>query len=400
MRTISIGLVVGTLVTGCHVDPQPTSGPAPAAVPNTLDAGARRAPSPTTASTDATAALDDGRARPGARGALFAVPPPDPADTADGGADPRAPIPAPAVTLTDAGKARFAKLPDRDGAIPVLLFHQICPGPCPPDATYGMTQLELTKTMLAIGSAGYTTISVADYVRAHGGDAGRLGPRPILITFDDGRLDAYRGADDVLRLHGARATMFVMTIEADRHPSSRMQWADIEAGYRSGRWDPQLHAHAGHVLVPTCASDGGAPTAMSFYAARECIVTASAGSETESFDAWKVRTESDIALGQSLLASHVGGSAYAALTFAVPFGDYGQKLSNDPRIQTELRAFLDAHFAVWFTQPSDDPDFTTPSRASHEAARFTIVRTTTAENVYDWLARHASPPVAPPASTP
>ena len=53
--------------------------------------------------------------------------------------------------------------------------------------------------------------------------------------------------------------------------------------------------------------------------------------------------------------------------------------------------FLDTRFAVWFTQPSDDPEFSVPSTTeSHEAPRFTIYNTTTAELLYAWLARHAS----------
>jgi hypothetical protein len=72
----------------------------------------------------------------------------------------RAPLPAPAVTLTAADRARFATLPVSPGQSPVFLFHQVCPYACGPEATYGVTQTELMRMLLAVRSAGYTTISI------------------------------------------------------------------------------------------------------------------------------------------------------------------------------------------------------------------------------------------------
>ena len=310
------------------------------------------------------------------------------ADASDGsGAAARAPMPAPEMTFTAADRARFATLPATPGKVPVLLFHQVCPDVCGPEATYGVTQTELMKMLLAVQSAGYTTITIADYVRAMQGETADLPARPLLVTFDDGRLDAYRGADDVLRAVGARATMYVMTAELNRNPAFRMLGAEVDAAFASGRWDIQLHAHGGHVRVHAGVDDTGAPALMPFYASRKHTA-----GDIESFAAWKARTEDDVSTGQSLLAARIGGARYASLTFAVPFGDYGQQDTNDPAIAPAFRSFLDARFAVWFTQPSEDPDFSAPSTTeSHEAPRFTIYRTTTAELVYDWLARHATP---------
>ena len=45
-------------------------------------------------------------------------------------------------------------------------------------------------------------------------------------------------------------------------------------------------------------------------------------------------------------------------TFAVPFGDYGQRSSNDPRIEPWFRGLLETHFAVTFVQALDT--FTQP----------------------------------------
>jgi peptidoglycan/xylan/chitin deacetylase (PgdA/CDA1 family) len=306
-------------------------------------------------------------------------------------ADPRAVLPAPTLSLTAAGRTRFAPLPVRPGTVPVLLFHQVCEKVCGPDSTYGVTQADLMKMLLAVESAGFTTIPIDAYVRAMKGNLAGLPERPILVTFDDGRLDAYRGADDVLRALDAKATMYILTAELARASAFRMSVAEMEVAKDSGRWDIQLHAHAGHVLIEASVDDAGAPTFMPFYASRRRRSQA-----LEPFLAWKARATEDLAEGKALVAGYFGGYEYASLTFAVPYGNFGQTQTNDPAIAPDLRAMLDARFDVWFTQPGD-PDFSGPPGEpspthTHEAGRFTVRRETTAETLYAWLARHSSPP--------
>lgn len=294
------------------------------------------------------------------------------------------------------GDAEEAARVERDVGIPVLVFHQICAEACAPTDTYGITQAELTRTMSSIKRAGYETISLAAFARAHAGDAAGLPKRPILVTFDDGRLDAYRGADPVLRELGMQATMFVITSEAVRNPRFSMQWPEIRQAAASGRWSIQLHAHAGHVQIKVGVDAQRAPMFGAFYGWREWRDSTSLtedGAGLESFAEWKERAEQDIDTGDAQLASELGPALYSSLSFAVPFNDYGQNGSNDPAIKIELRAFLDARFAVWFTQPSADPPFMTPSATNHEVARYRVVSTTTAETVDAWLTRHR--PVSP-----
>jgi peptidoglycan/xylan/chitin deacetylase (PgdA/CDA1 family) len=253
------------------------------------------------------------------------------------------------------------------------------------------------RILLAVRSAGYKTVTIGDYVRALHGDWSQMPSRPILVTFDDGRLDGYRGADDVLRVLGERAVTFIITARPDRNEAFFMHWSEIAAAEDSGRWDVQLHAHEGHVRIRVDPSPEGA-TRGSFYGWRRYdLATPSDGGQPdrgtlESFIDWKARVESDILIGRSRLASHLGDRADRATSFALPYGDYGQLHSNDPAIAPELRVFLDAHYAVWFTQEFSDPDFTTTLSPTHEACRYTIFGSTTAEQVYAWLARHATTP--------
>jgi len=281
--------------------------------------------------------------------------------------------------------------PPGTAGIPVLVFHAICEGACATTELYGITKDEFARMLRSLKAAGYQTISMADFVRAHGGQVSGLPGRPILITFDDGRLDAYRGADDVLREMGFEATMFVMTVEGDRSPTFRMQWAQIREAAASGRWTIQLHAHAGHVQVPVAIDADGVTKTGAFYGWRQCDPSVPACGSLESFDDWRARVERDLAIGDSLLTAKLGTELYTSLSFAVPFSDYGQNHSNDARIAAELRALLNAEFAVWFTQPSADPPFMKPAAATHEVGRYLVLNTTTTEDVDAWLARHAAP---------
>ncbi len=275
--------------------------------------------------------------------------------------------------------------------IPVLLFHQICETACGPNDIYGITHAEFRRMMVALKSDGYESISMSDFVRAHGGDATGIPARPILLTFDDGRVDAYLGADDVMEELDLQATMFVLTVEGARN-AFYMQWSQVMEAAASGRWTIQLHAHAGHSRVRVGVDAMGAPVTGSFFGWRQCDpLGGSACPSLEPFEDWKQRAEQDIDTGVAVLAARLG-SAYSSLSMALPFGDYGQFHSNDPRISTELRTFLNSRFPVWFTQPSRDPDFMRPSLTTHEVPRFTIAHTATAESVLAWLKKHRTPP--------
>jgi len=241
------------------------------------------------------------------------------------------------------------------------LFHQVCDDVCGPKDTYGVTRRELERMLRTLRESGYESVSIDDYVRGVTG-------RRVLLTFDDSRADAYRGADPVLRATRMRATMFAITDGAERRDPFHMSWSELAEAQGSGRWDVQLHAHRGHTHVDTGASK--AP----FYANRQ---------PDESLEVWRGRVTRDLEEGISLLRGHVPG--FAPLAFAVPFGDYGQKGSNDDAIAPAFRRVLDDQFPVWFTQDR------APARTdTHERFRFTVLASTTTAEVLAWLEAVAS----------
>ena len=95
------------------------------------------------------------------------------------------PYPAPGDVLSSAQRAEFAQLPAFTGAIPVLVYHGINDD----RDGYSVSRRSFAAQMQMLRLAGFRAVSIAQYDRFQHGDASGLPARPILITFDDGRLD-------------------------------------------------------------------------------------------------------------------------------------------------------------------------------------------------------------------
>ena len=148
--------------------------------------------------------------------------------------------------------------------------------------------------MAMLAGDGFQAISIAQYARFVDGDVAALPDRPILITFDDGLLSSYQGADAILARYDMRATMFVITASADAAKPGYLSWPQLRAMAAGGRWDVQEHAHAGHVRIPTGPGRRTGP----YYA--NLIYR---NGTRERFSAFKRRVSSDILAGRRLLAS-------------------------------------------------------------------------------------------------
>jgi len=296
----------------------------------------------------------------------------------------RKPLPTPSLTLSPADQASFKALPARPDAIPVLLFHSVCATTgC---SSYNTTPAEFARMMLMIRRAGYGTVSIGEYVKWWHGEAVSLPAKPILLCFDDARLDSFRGADGTLAALGDRATVFDITGNTEVRDSKYLRWDELARMQASGRWDVQLHADEGHVTIPVGVEPDGKQRLKPYYAWLAYDPRSHpSGKHLESYAEWKLRAESDIAQGEAEMSAHLPG--YQPRAFSVPFGDYGQFHTNDSRIPVELSSYLSGHFRAFFTQPHADPDFTTPGK---EPWRYTIRSTTTASEVYAWLAEHAT----------
>jgi peptidoglycan/xylan/chitin deacetylase (PgdA/CDA1 family) len=218
--------------------------------------------------------------------------------------------------------------------VPVLAYHGV-----------GGKQnyLDVSRTlfaaqMLALHVAGFHTITISQYARYDKtGSTTGLPSNPILITFDDGRLDSYRGADQILARYGDTAVMFVVASWPDTHTAWALHWNELVRMQQSGRWQIQEHAGAGHTDVPISATG----ETGEYYAYR-----AYNNGHLESFDQYKRRVSADIKWGEQMFRQHIPG--YQPLAFAVPYSNYGQRFTNDPRIPDYILPFLHSQFPVVF----------------------------------------------------
>lgn len=295
------------------------------------------------------------------------------------------PIASPPVRFSPWETERYRPLPAHPEAVPVLLYHGINDR----DDGYSVSQRMFTKQMALLRRLGYRSLSIEQYVRFLRGERAGLPQRPVLITFDDGRLDSYRGADHVLRDYDMRATMFVIPGFVRSDDPVYANWKELRRMEDSGRWDLQEHAGSGHTRV----NHDAAGNTGAFYAFRRW--TRSGG--RESLAEWEQRVLGDIIDGRKALADHL--PRFKPLTFAVPYGNYGQRETNDPRIPELLRAFLVRQFETIFVQKANNyPRYTSPAALRSEAVRLEVHTDTSVDDVFRWLRDQAPATISGPAS--
>lgn len=227
----------------------------------------------------------------------------------------------------------------------MLLYHRLTAA----DSSYAVAPAVFDEQMQRLHDLGFEAITLERYVRFIRGEKVDLPPRPILITFDDADVSAWENADPVLASYGWSAVMYVPTGFVGW--PGRLTWDQLRQMQASGRWQIDEHAGGGHVLVTVDAQGRRGP----FYANELW-----ADGAQETFAHYQDRVASDIELGAAQLRRFLPGWSPHG-TFAVPFDNYGDRGSNDPRIEPWLSSYLRAHFAVTFVQR--DSSFSTPHQA-------------------------------------
>ncbi|MBQ4403402.1 MAG: polysaccharide deacetylase family protein [Selenomonadaceae bacterium] len=103
-------------------------------------------------------------------------------------------------------------LPEPEG-FPILEYHQVTDEPLDPDfEVYNVPPAEFAAQLDYLAAAGYTTITLQDFMRVvHG--KGELPEKPIVLTFDDGYADNYSTMLPILEAHNMTAVVYVITNE-------------------------------------------------------------------------------------------------------------------------------------------------------------------------------------------
>lgn len=281
------------------------------------------------------------------------------------------PEPAPTVTLTQDEKQVWAPLPPDRSEIPVLLYHGIgdeSDFSNAADASYGIDVDAFARQMTEIAHAGYQTVDLDTFAKFVAGKSVHLPPRPLLLTFDDGRKDSWTGSQSILNQLGFNAVLFVDVGRVNSNDPEYLSWSELQTVQEEGGWLLQLHSGHGHRYIKYGL---GADDSGPYYAYEEI---------GENFKGWKKRAEGDIEWGESQLVDHVRG--YQPIAFAPPYGTYGQDGTNDPDIPPTLLGWLDQKIQLVFTQ--DESVFAKPG-TKEPIGRIQITRAMTGGDLHSLL---------------
>ncbi len=250
----------------------------------------------------------------------------------------RAPLPPPVANLTSADFKQWQVFPSFRGTVPVLLYHGVNSS-----GTGGSVSPQVfADQMFALKMAGFHAITLGQYVKFELGDRQGLPSRPILITFDDGRLATYRATTDILHRYGFHATMFTFAAWPTSNPGFSLTWGELRTMRKSGIWSVEEAGGSGHEYVVYDAK-GDRGSAYAFL--RYVPGPSGYGGHLESISSFLGRVTTSIRWGEQQFALQLPD--YHPIAFAVG-ANYGQLRTNDPRIPKLVLPWLKQHFSVVF----------------------------------------------------
>jgi peptidoglycan/xylan/chitin deacetylase (PgdA/CDA1 family) len=220
------------------------------------------------------------------------------------------------VSVPKVGKIDHSYDQTKAQAIPVIFYHGILADDKADNIN--VTEAEFVSQMVDLKRAGYYTIDSEDLYDFYKGKT--FYGKPILVTFDDGRLDSWVRGDDVLKKLDFKAVMFDVSGKQDNHNDPFfLTWADLAKMNDSGRWDIESHGWYSHTKIPIDPQgDEANPLTDRKYIASQ--------GRLETFAEAEARITNDYQ--QNLLDLHNHFPKNNIYAFAVPYGDYGQK-AND-----------------------------------------------------------------------
>ena len=132
-----------------------------------------------------------------------------------------------------------AKVPstvDSKLAVPILMYHEVAqhtPGMDTVKLSLLVTPDEFAQQMQYLKDNGFTTITLDDWMAARAGRE-TLPARPVILTFDDGRIGVYKNAFPVLKRNGQKAILFLITAEVGRVVKGYLDWSMVQEMENTG----------------------------------------------------------------------------------------------------------------------------------------------------------------------
>src|SRR3989338_6060021 len=236
------------------------------------------------------------------------------------------------------GDSQYAK------SIPVLLYHGIIE-----NADGSNILLEDFKDqMFALKKAGWETITLDDFY-AFMRDKKELPDKSFLLTFDDGRKDSYYPVDPILNALDYNAVIFVITKYSleDKSGNFYLSKKELKQMAKSGRWEIEAHTREGHDIYKI-SQDGK----QGHYYSNKLWLDDKNRLETE--EEFVNRIKSDFISAKSDIEQGLG---VEVISFAFPFGDFGQDSVNFPEAEPIISDLAKSIYSTAFYQVWPGKDF-------------------------------------------
>jgi peptidoglycan/xylan/chitin deacetylase (PgdA/CDA1 family) len=147
-----------------------------------------------------------------------------------------------------------ARSSNRKLRVPILMYHRIHAAPPSSHRSLTVHPVDFARQMRWLKQHGYRTITQRELYDAL--FLGKpLGPKPILITFDDGYSEVFHKAVPVLKRLGMRATAYVISGRTLRSDTVFLTWHLLRALERDG---VEIGSHTVEHRHLTSLSDGEA----------------------------------------------------------------------------------------------------------------------------------------------
>lgn len=221
-------------------------------------------------------------------------------------------------------------------SVPVLLYHGVV------DVADGYnTPKDVFKDqMLALYKAGYQTITLKQLQEYRMGNAS-VPDKSFVLTFDDGRKDSFKPVDPILKELGYHAVMFVIADRVDDTDHGfYLTREELLAMKQSERWDIGAHAHNGHRMIATDVHG----TQGHYYGNKQWLPDET---RLETDAEYATRVTTDLREAQQTIQS----MGVDLLSFAFPYGDYGQDSLNYRGARSIMIDASTKLFALNFYQP-------------------------------------------------
>ncbi len=115
---------------------------------------------------------------------------------------------------------------------PILMYHSVNPQVNPIMKALIVSPAAFEKQLSFLKRNNYNVLPLEKMIDLI--SEGKLPPKAIALTFDDGYRDFYTYAFPVLRKYGMPATMFIIVNEVGRKEGDRLSWEEIKEMQGSG----------------------------------------------------------------------------------------------------------------------------------------------------------------------